>query len=321
MPDVLSALAAASRHWVGDSPTGAMLSTMRAFLAAATKDESLLREAASRLSGLEPGPVAFVAVAFGSLVERGTAAGITGPAVLAELRAWLRQLPKAGNDDEPQPVPTPEQAMLLARFQFLCQSAVTHLANLPAERAAMGQDVALLERLDELRGHSYGAWWVHEALLKASGTVVLLHPPSGTGLKLRYTNVSNCFHLFSLLQTAVGTGIPGGHHRVGPVTQGDEAWWHYGSPLSPKPDLSASIWGEGLVRDIPRVDGEQVMLLWPPILQGRNWDSGFLGPHLDAMPASVAIESMLTPAESEAWLERLHITRGQKPWWRRLLRK
>ena len=316
MSPILDALAAASRDWIGDAPTGAMLGAMRAFLGAAPRDDALVREAASALNRLEPGSVAFVAVALGSAVERGADAMITGPAVLAEMRSWLSRLPARGDAASP-PVPTPEQAMLLARFQFLCQSAVTHLARLPELRAELARDTALVERLDDLRGHSPGAWWVFEALLKSSGTLVLLHPPSGVGLRLRYENVSNCFHLFSLLQTAVGTRIPGGQAREGPPPDGDQAWWHYGDPRSPRADMGASIWGEHLASEIPRVDGQQVMLLWPMILANRGWDLAFLGPHLDASPASAAVEATLTPDESKAWLDELHVTRHQRPWWKR----
>jgi hypothetical protein len=87
--------------------------------------------------------------------------------------------------------------------------------------------------------------------------------------------------------------------------------------LSPRPELTASIWGEGAVRDIPRVEGEQVMLLWPPILANRTWDTAFLGPHLEAMPASATVERMLTAEESKAWLEKLGVGQPRRrPWWR-----
>jgi hypothetical protein len=215
--------------------------------------------------------------------------------------------------------------MLLAPFQFLCQSLVTHLARLPARREALGRDAALLARLDELGPYSHGAWWVHEALLKASGSLIVLHPTGGAGLRLAFTNVSNGFHLFSLLQTAVGTRLPGGKlpdetiaraargKSADPVT--DSAWWHYGNPLSPQPDLKASIWGERPLRDIPRVEGEPVLLLWAPLLQDRSWDSGFLGPHLEAMPADASVERMLTADETRAWLQKLGIGRQRKRWW------
>jgi hypothetical protein len=325
MSELINELAAAGRQWSGDAPSGAMLSTMRAFMSAATKDDSLLREAADTLRSQDPGSAAWIAVALGTLVERGASAELSGPAILDHLRSWLPTLPTPGNDEAPLD-PTREQATLLAQFQFVCQSAVTHLARLPAQREVMGHDLPLLERLDALGGYSHGALWVREALLKTSGTVVLLHPPSGTGLRLWYTNVSNNFHLFSLLQTAVGTAIPGGRpgdetlalaargQSTAPVS--DEAWWHYGSAASSKADVKATIWGEGLVRDIPRVNGEQVILLWPPILESRTWDAGFLGPHLEAMPADAGVERLLTADESKAWLEQLGVGPKRTRWWR-----
>lgn len=329
MSAILDALAAASRDWIGDASSGEMQNAMRAFQSAALQDESLVRESAASLGTLAPGSIALIAVAFGALVERGMSAELTGRAVLDQLRAWLPYLPVPGSDPDESPVPTPDQAMRLARFQFLCQSAVTHLARLPELRETWGGDASLLERLEWLSGYSPGARWVHEALTKTSGTIVLLHPTSVTGLRLGYTNVSNCFHLFSLLQTAVGTRLPGGQppdEAIACVARGknsepvnDRAWWHYGSPLSVTPDTNRTIWGEGLVREIPRVDGEPVMLLWPLVLQ-RGWDAGFLGPHLEAMPADATVERMLTPDECRAWLARLgvartDIARPRKRWW------
>lgn len=325
MSDAFEKLAMASRAWIGDAPSGAMLSATRAFQVAAAADESLLRDAGARLGTLEPGAIAWIAVTFGTLVERGAAADLTGPAVLDQLRAWLPALPAPAADEEtPRPF-TPEQINSLARFRYLGQAAVAHLARLPAARTAMAEDAALVARLDELRRFTPGAWWVYEALLKRSGTLVVLHPASRTGLRLAFANVSNCFHLFSLLQTAVGTRIPGGRtpdDTIARVARGkssetvsDVAWWHYGSPSSPTADLSASIWGEGLVREIPRVDGEQVLLLWPPILQSRGWDAGFLGPHLEALPADASVERMLTPAECEAWLSKIGIAPRRRGWW------
>jgi hypothetical protein len=202
---------------------------------------------------------------------------------------------------------------------------VTHLARLPARREELGRDVALLARLDELRGYSYGAWWVYEALLKVSGSLTVLHPLEGAGLRLAFANVSNGFHLFSLLQTAVGARLPGGQapdETVTRVARGksaepvtDHAWWHYGSPLSPRADAKAGIGGEDLVRDLPRIDGEPVLLLWPTDGQERPWDSSWLGPHLEALPADASVDRMLTAEETRAWLEKLGVGRQRKRWW------
>jgi hypothetical protein len=321
--DLCEALTASSRGWTGDSPTGAMLTSTRAFLTGAAENPDLLGEVAASLNEIEPGAAAWIAVTCGTAVERGAPAELSGPAVFALLRSWLPKFPVVSEDAGSPPEVTMEQTALLPPFQYLCQATVTHLARLPAQRESMGQDMRLLERLAEIPAH--GAVWVREALLKSSGTLVFLHPSSRAGLRLRYTNVSNCFHLFSLLQTAIGTGIPGGcapDATIARVARGksteevnDEAWWHYGTAASNQASIAASIWGEGLVREIPLVEGERVILAWPPLLQSRSWDAGFLGPHLEAMPADAVIESPLTAAESAAWVKRLDLA-PRKKWWR-----
>jgi hypothetical protein len=130
--------------------------------------------------------------------------------------------------------------------------------------------------------------------------------------------------LFSLLQTAIGTSIAGGRAPDAAIARAargksnevprDEAWWHYGTALSKKADTATSIWGEGLVREIPRVDGVPVIIAWDPILEARTWDAAFLGPHLDAMPADAEIESILTSEEIKAWLKGLRI-KPRRSWW------
>ena len=144
----------------------------------------------------------------------------------------------------------------------------------------------------------------------------------------RYTIVSKCFHLFSLIQTAVGARLAGGREpndAVAQVARGkssdpvsDDSWWHYGNARSTKADIMTSIWGEGLVREIPAVDGAQVILAWPMILQSRTWDAGFLGPHLEAMPADAVLDGVLSQAECDTWFERLGLVAADAPrkWWR-----
>jgi hypothetical protein len=150
-------------------------------------------------------------------------------------------------------------------------------------------------------------------LLRSSGTLIVLHPPSGKGFRVRYQNVAVCFHLFSLLQAAIGERIPGGRRpdpKIAAAAHGedseddltDEAWWHYGDPTAKIPDLGSSIWGEAPVRTIPFIDATQVMLLWPPIMQSRCWTSSFFGPHLQALPSGLVVEEELAPEQSRAWL-------------------
>jgi len=94
---------------------------------------------------------------------------------------------------------------------------------MPGRRAELAQDMRLLDRLQELESHSHGAVWVREMLLRRSGSLVLLHQPSGTGFRLRYENVASCFHLFSLIQTATVDAYRAGEDPTQPLLPPPEA--------------------------------------------------------------------------------------------------
>ncbi len=97
----------------------------------------------------------------------------------------------------------------------------------------------------------------------------------------------------------------------------DSACWHYGRGDLPKSDISGSIWGEGSPSQIPRIDGTQVLLLWPPILGSRSWEAGFFGPYLQAMPPSVSVSDELNSEQVDAWWAKLKLpTLEKKPKWK-----
>ncbi|HWZ88414.1 MAG TPA: hypothetical protein VNW92_06175 [Polyangiaceae bacterium] len=310
----------------GTEVAGELKDATAAFLAETANRPTLLRQAADLLGGLPPAGAAWLALTLGTSIERGSDVELTAPPLLAYFRNQLALFPDTPPDDSPDPVPdaSAEQAALIEVFPAICQAVVAHLARAPERREALAHDQALLDRLEELQYFGWGATWVREALLKSSGTLVALHPPTGVGVRLRYVNVSNCFHLFSLVQTAIGHRISGGRTPNPTVAAAaraeihepvnDQAWWHYGDPRSRQPDLSASIWGEGLVRDIPSVEGVQTVLLWPPLLQSRGWDSGFFGPQLAAMPPDVTLEHVLSRDASRSLLQRLGLDGLRKGW-------
>lgn len=315
---VLEDLLRESRNHTGDKPSDSLRRVTRAFFQRADSDPAILRSAAEALAALPSAAAGWVALVLGSAAESGKDPALTVPPLLRLLRSWFTRLPVP--EEESLPEPTPEQQALIEALRPVCQSLVAHLARMPAERQKLVQDLEFLERLADLESYSHGPGWLREALLRSSGTLIVLHPPTGVGCRLRYENVATNFHLISLLQTAIGTRIPGGREpdpKIAAAARGqtnddvdDEAWWHYGDPRSKTPELRASISGEGLVTEIPVINGARVMLLWPPIIESRSWDRGFFGPHLQALPANVILEENLSPGASRAWFEALDIPTG-----------
>ncbi len=298
----------------------------QAFLRATHREPELLTRAAALLEGLPPAGAAWLALTFGTGVETGTDPAHTIPPLLACLERWMDALPSfsSGDADANEEVLTPsaQQARLIEAFPLLCQSIVAHLARLPAERERLARDAGLMDRLEQLSTYSHGATWVREALLRTSGTLIVLHPPTEQGYELGYENVANCFHLFSLVQVAIGAKLPGGRapdnavtaacRGKGMQTVNDQAFWHYGDPYCATPSLQGSVWGEATVRSLPVVEGVRVLLLWPPLLATRSWDSGFFGPHLEALPSDISLRRRLTAEECASWMKRLGLERSAK---------
>ena len=295
----------------GRSPTPALVTATSRFLSAVGDDPALLGKAAAALPTREPAAAAWIAVTLGTAIETGASTQHAGPQLLAHFVSELGRPPTAG------PAPISELDRRLASLKYLCTAVVAHLARMPQERQRLAADGDLIARLEDLQRYSVGALWVGSALRRTSGPLVLLHPASRQGLLLRAQNVERCFHLFSLIQSAVGTNLPGGGtpdpavvdsaHGRSEEHVNDAAWWNFGDPRSPEAHSGASIRGEGEVRAIPLIDGHLVVLLWPLIPGHRGWDSGFFEPHLDAMPADVTIERELVTNEADQWFARLGI--------------
>jgi len=279
------------------------------FLAAARRDPELLSEARRGFEELAPAAAAWLALTYGTAAETGFAPELVAAQLLPAFDTWVAHLPKGNEGAVP---PTAQQERLLAPFPYVCQAVVSLLARTPDEREARYRTERETGRLDQLAAVSYGATWVHEALQKTSGRVLVLHPESRRGLELDYRNVSNCFHLFTLLQGAIGTRLPGGRvpdaltlevaRGETDVKVSDEAWWHYGDPHCARAEFMASIWGETNPRELLTVDGEQVLLLWKPLLGRRSWDNGYFRPQLAQFPPSAVIERELPDSEADARL-------------------
>jgi hypothetical protein len=179
----------------------------------------------------------------------------------------------------------------------------------------LAQDEELLDKIEEIAEFSNGAMWIDELFQKVSDTLIVIHAEKKVGVRVRYENISNCFHLFTLLQESIASVMPGSKETSEEILEiakkgeyinendSDEAWWHYGDFFSKKANIFSSIFGEISPSSISRVNGEQVMLLWSPILAKRTWGCDFCRPYLDAMPPSVELIEVLTDNEVDKFFE------------------
>jgi hypothetical protein len=284
-----------------------------------TQIADMLKETSS------PTGAGFLAVWLGAGVERGRNAEPTCAPVLETFLKWSmtvetppeREESEADEDlaaDVAAPDPDPET---IAGLQLLGQSLVAHLARSPDQRQAATQNQAIYREVRRLEHLSNGAAWVMHLFRQCSGRLVVLNAGNKNGVVVRYENIANCFHLFTLLQGALANLMPDADQPSEELlaiargraegTARDHAWWHYSQPTINKPDIVGSVWGEMAPDGIASVDGSQVLVLWPPIMASRTWDTGFFAPILYASPPHIEVLEILSPQELDAWWQRLSL--------------
>ncbi len=308
----LTDLLAACRNYAGGRVDAHFNAVAQAFYAGAMAQPKIAARAARELGRLPPPGAAILANMLGTIVEKGGTVERSGLAVWELYLAWLPQIHRgfAGRKEL-----SPRQRQLLDAFQLLSQSAVSHLSVMPEQRKLAAGDKALMAQLAELQDYTPGAAWVRQVLLSRSDALLVLHLPSRQGFRLRYENIVNSFHLFTLIQAAFGETVPGGRapnrfivdmaRSVTVAEEGnDEPWWRYQTVQPNEPGL-VEISGEASVETIARIDGRQVILLSPPVEGTAFWDTSFFTPQLFAMPANVVLEDMLPAQEVEEWLAKI----------------
>ncbi len=273
-----------------------------------------------------PMSAGFVAVWLGATVENGADPHVPLPHVLEYLYNLIATIQTPKDDEPDDAVPEPGELVQQA-LDHLGQALVAMLIRCPdaiRELIRREQAVSELERVEHLAS---GPKWILALLRQRSGELLVLHGVEGVGVRVKYENIENCFHLFTLLQGLLQRVMPGAKTQsttmykiargelVGQVH--DSAWWHYGRAGVPKADFVGMVFGEPTLDSIDEVDGQQVLLLWPPIIADRSWNSGFFQPIIDARKPNVELLEKLSPDEVKRWRERLGLPAAKaRPWWR-----
>ncbi|PNY38187.1 hypothetical protein C2E31_04100 [Rhodopirellula baltica] len=288
-------------------------------------DHEVERQLADRLDELNSAPGAgFLAVYLGARVESGADPNISGPSILQAMLRFADAFELPPDDDDDAPI----DSSAVIGLELLGQGLVAHVSRSEPLLQQMSNDTATIESLERVEHISAGPTWVLELLRKRSGELLVIHVADRRGFDVEYNNLSNCFHLFTLLQAALqgmrlGNGGTVDSDLVA-VASGDafhdaadSAWWHYGVGGYPEADFGGSVWGEATPDTIPTIDGRQVILLWPPLFQARSWDAGFFSPFLQASPPKVSVINELDPTDVQNWCERLNLpTIKSKRRWR-----
>ena len=320
--DALSALLEAAREQRGLKLSSGLHDAIMAFAKRPDCDPVKVAEALPALAS--PTGAGFLGIWLGAGVEDGQDPERTGRPIVHTFLKWSQSVetPPVAEDDgeaeeEDQDFPEPDEEVV-AGLKLLGQALVAHLARSPSLLHWVKDTDAIVAEFERAEAVSMGAGWVMHLLRQCSGALVVLEVAGRRGFLVRYDNLANCFHLFTLLQGALAPLIGRtGETRddVLTIAQGtkqgegyDHAWWHYGQPSSSKPDIGATIWGEMAPDGIGSIDGAQVLLLWPPIMESRVWDTGFFSPVIHASLPNVAVIKELALSDVEVWCARLGLS-------------
>ena len=212
-------------------------------------------------------------------------------------------------------------------LSLMGRALVAHLAKADEDDFYEASHSELVAELDRISDINTGVMWLDTLLHQQSGEVIVMHGFRPVGYRVKYHNLSSCFHFFTLLQAELAGKMPGSRTPNATAVAAargeddghvvDEAWWHYGQGNIPTPDLQGMVQGEGTLDTISRIDGKHVMLVWPPEMAGRSWGAGFFRPIVESRPPSVDVVRELKDNEIDLWRRRLRLPIAKrKAWWK-----
>lgn len=302
----------------GDEPSASFVEAFNAVAELPTKEERKrirLQVIKSLNTVKSDSGAGFIGIWLGGVVENGADPEPFIPHLLQRFTEMIKQLTftsevideEEGDDEVIDTLEdTKENDERIIGLQYLGQSLVAHISRCPKLRDEITNNDEIMQLLEDNNGCSVGIRWVYELLIKHSDDLIVLHAEENIAVKVRYKNISNCFHLFTLLQEAIGDIMP---HEKTPddISSAYTCWWHYGQANSPEASIMSSVWGEMPPRHLITIDGVKVMLLWSSIMAARSWDEGFLHPELEAAPASLEVVELLSEEDVLHWRKQLNL--------------
>jgi hypothetical protein len=186
---------------------------------------------------------------------------------------------------------------------------VLYLAQRKEVRAALPERERLTAAIAAVREHIDTAQWLYGLLLVLDDEpLTVLHRPTGRGYRVTISGIGDNFQLHTLLAAhLIGAksrgllpGKPPGAAAVAAASDGED--------LTPAGGITGQfnlvdayggwIWNEGRPADIPRLEGERVVVLDPPPYQ-RSWNAGRVYP---LMRPSLTVDRILAADEAARWL-------------------
>ncbi len=272
-----------------------------------------------------------MALLCGTLVEWGADATEFGNLLLARLPGFLRLAESAAERAESEASEkiysaNPDGFRAWQSLSLMMLATMAVLTRRVDFRQAARTNPELVLSLVVLRERNSEANFVATTLGYTDGLeLIVLHPGQGRGFRVELEAVNTNFHLFTLLQgELIGNGHLSGdaiEPDVIRIARGevphellvnDRARFHFYNWAGLLPDGSLAgaematwICGEAHPEDIPEYEGERVIILGPPVLGMRGWDSNFFANIHDALRSTTRLVEELTLEQVANWIEQI----------------
>lgn len=267
-----------------------------------------------------------LALSCGTLVEWGGDPGAVFPHLLAELPRQLALTRRAFDQSDLAPAALfdadPDAAKAAAGIRYVMLATMAVICRKAESRQALRANADIVEGVEAIREHQGEANFVGQVLGFVDDLdLIVLAPKEGKGFRVRCDAVATCAHLFTLLQGAL---IAGGHlageavdEEVIAVATGaapherllsDHARFHFVTwpcSLDNGFDTIIAMPVEETPLCVPALDGQRIVLVGPPLLGGRAWDSNFFANIHDALKSRAEVVEVLPAAEVRRWLDRI----------------
>jgi hypothetical protein len=295
----------------------------------------VLRRVAPTAGVPDPYKAAVMALLCGTLIEWGADPAELAPLLLARLPAFLATAESVADRAETENAEdlfaaNPDGVRAWHALSLMLLPTMAVLARDVDSRQAARADESLVRGIEALRERNREAEFVAQTLGFTDGLELLvLHPAEGKGFRVELEAVHTNAHLFTLLHGAL---VNGGHLPGRPVSEEllgvatgevpheklltDEARWQFYTWRGLGPDgsyagadMSTWLFVEDPPAVIPEFEGERVVILGPPVLGLRGWDSNFFANIHDALRSAVRVVGELTPDEVADWCGRIREAR------------
>ncbi|MFF0828950.1 hypothetical protein ACFYU8_18945 [Brevibacillus sp. NPDC003359] len=232
----------------------------------------------------------------------------------------------------------PDTVKARVTSDFVILATMTMICRYKQARNQMRQKEELVRLIESLYEHIDNLEYVHDVLNSVDDLeVVVLHPETFTGVRVRLETVQNNFHLFTLLQDVMlrsfqekepfasmqrnEVAIKAASGIEYPETSGasDEALFGFfnaygldeNSSQMKQNQLEGWVFGEMMPTHIPRIDGKALILLGENIFASRSWDLSFCVPVHSALSPRTELLEVLSPEQTKTWLDKIVAMRGR----------